>query len=168
MMVASPVELLFDFKSRRTGDGRFRLVQPLRCHGTKGFLGCLTFQKKKKSNRQQSKNKTPQPPRPLSPPKKKATTNMANKAQRAAFVARATGCGSKNRNSKMGCPGKWKHGYQNQRFAPVIKFLILSHHSRFSLRRELRRGSGDVELGAERHGEAAPVAGSLPALAPRR
>ena len=26
--------------------------------------------------------------------------------------------GSKNRNSKMACPGKWKHGYQNLRFAP--------------------------------------------------
>ena len=36
------------------------------------------------------------------------------------------GCGSKNRNSKMACPGKWKHGYQNLRFAPSDR-LLLSH-----------------------------------------
>ena len=33
----------------------------------------------------------------------------------------------KNRNSNMGCPGKWKHGYQNLQFAPPVVILTHTH-----------------------------------------
>ena len=35
---------------------------------------------------------------------------LGNREGRVAFCGLPYGCGSKNRNSKMGCPGKWKHG----------------------------------------------------------
>ena len=53
--------------------------------------------------------------------RRKETTREPKKQQKGPV---SFGCGSKNRNSKMACPGKWKHGPKP---AVCPSCLILSH-----------------------------------------
>ena len=74
------------------------------------------------------------------------------------------GCGSKNRNSTMGCPGKWKHGCHNLRFV-LRSFNSEPHPNGIPLNgfepRPTSPRPRPAELWAHHRGRAPPLEGSL-------